>query len=114
MSGVELIAEERRRQVEVEGWTPEHDQGHVEGELALVAALYATPIPLYSVNVDDDRKNERTGNRGVTMEADDPWPAGWGAAWDKRGRVDRIRLLVMAGALIAAEIDRLQGEETPC
>ena len=31
MTGVELIAAERQRQIEVEGWTPEHDDAHVGG-----------------------------------------------------------------------------------
>lgn len=108
-TGIERIAEERRRQIEQEGYTPEHDDQHDEGELALVAALYATPIPLYQISVTDDRKEERPGYRGITLEADDPWPCSWGAEWDKRTKHDRIRQLTIAGALIAAEIDRLEG-----
>ena len=48
--GLDLIAKERMRQISDEGWTPEHDDEHDDGSLALVAALYATPIKLYSVN----------------------------------------------------------------
>lgn len=82
--GVELIATERQRQIEVEGWTPEHDAQHKGGELALAAAVYAVPNHL----------------RGILMVL---WP--WAPEWYKPK--DRIRDLVRAGALIAAEIDRL-------
>jgi hypothetical protein len=39
--GLELIKEERKRQIEVEGWTSEHDKEHTIGELANAAAYYA-------------------------------------------------------------------------
>ncbi|MCM0757438.1 hypothetical protein M7775_02505, partial [Sporomusa sphaeroides DSM 2875] len=42
-SGIELIAAERQRQISQEGWTPEHDDQHANGELALAAACYAIP-----------------------------------------------------------------------
>ena len=41
--GIRLIAAERQRQVDVEGWTPAHDDEHDEGELAIAAACYAAP-----------------------------------------------------------------------
>ena len=53
-TGIELISKERQRQIEEEGWTPEHDNQHTEGELALVAALYATPIKLFGKTVHGD------------------------------------------------------------
>jgi hypothetical protein len=43
---------------------------------------------------------------GMVVSWQDPWP--WEPEWDKRGSGDRMRDLVKAGALIAAEIDRLQ------
>ena len=45
--GAEMIAAERRRQVEKEGWTAEHDSGHPSGELAMAAACYATMYRAY-------------------------------------------------------------------
>jgi hypothetical protein len=94
--GTDLIAAERQRQIDAEGWTPEHDAGHVDESLATVAALYALPkglrekplldVPLYRVL----------------------WPR---HSWEFRywkPTDDRVRELVKAGALIAAEIDRLQ------
>lgn len=112
MNGIELITAERERQITKEGWTAEHDDEHEVGELALVAALYATPILLYNVNVYED---------SITWNDPYGW-TGWDEKWDKRKRSimdniipnsslpnkKRIRNLVKAGALIAAEIDRLQ------
>jgi hypothetical protein len=42
--GVNRIAAERQRQVDDEGWTPEHDDTHTQGELAGMASWYAQPI----------------------------------------------------------------------
>jgi hypothetical protein len=94
MSGAELIAVERRRQVEQERWTPEHDAEHSNAALAWAAACYAAPETIYRVK-------QRAG--GVAWW--EPWPHNW-----RRPDTDRIRELVKAGALIAAEIDRLQAE----
>ncbi len=40
-TGIELITEERQRQVEAEGWTPGHDDAHRKGQMAGAAAVYA-------------------------------------------------------------------------
>lgn len=109
MTGIDLIATERMRQVKQEGWTPEHDDEHEDGSLALAAICYAAPIPIF----------QREGDERYFAFVD-PWPDSWGAEWDKRPfdnyngeprdptPEERIRMLVKAGALIAAEIDRLQ------
>lgn len=94
MSGIELIAAERQRQIGEEGWTPEHDALHGTEELAVAAALYALP--------DRDRPMRMRDPAGVPRT----WP--WGDSWWKPCPDDRVRELVKAGALIAAEIDRLQ------
>lgn len=101
MTGIEAIAAERQRQIEKEGWTPEHDDEHDDGSLALVAAILATPHHLFRQDVEefDD------GTKVVTFS--DPWPPSWHDAWDKRGEADRKRLIEIAGALLAAEYDRL-------
>ncbi|HRQ88090.1 MAG TPA: hypothetical protein PLA50_04790, partial [Bacteroidia bacterium] len=39
-SGVGYIATERRRQIEQEGWTPEHDDAHGTGELVDASLSY--------------------------------------------------------------------------
>lgn len=85
MCGVELIAAERKRQVEQEGWTPAHDDEHAHGELADAAVCYALA------------RGSESGAAGW------PWEPSW---WKPSG--DAVRDLTKAGALIAAEIDRLQ------
>lgn len=75
---------ERVRQVTAEGWTPEHDDSHTDGQLALAASAYAMP------NAVD----------GYTPRQ---WP--WSFAWWKPSTPRRN--LVKAAALILAEIERL-------
>ena len=95
MTGVELIAAERTRQVEVEGWTQGHDDGHESGEIAVAAAELAV---------------DGTDSRVTDTYADYEGPidhCGSLAKFGHRGTTpDRVRTLVIAGALIAAEIDR--------
>jgi hypothetical protein len=106
MTGIELIAAERARQVAVEGWTTEHDDQHEDGELALAAACYASP-ELRSVRMAEGTLRAYGENYYF---ASDPWP--WDKKFDKRAKHSRLKQLTIAGALIAAEIDRLQ-RKTP-
>ena len=113
-TGIELISEERKRQVNEEGWTPEHDAQHVHGQLSKAAACYA---------LDFEEIFVMKAEKGSAPQSFDPWP--WFndyyrysdgpptkiKAWDKRKEHDRITKLKIAGALIAAEIDRIQAEE---
>jgi len=87
MTGVQIIAAERKRQIKEEGWKPEHDDQHTESELARVGAAYALAK--------------------THLRWDIPWPKSWDFRWWKPSE-NRIRNLAKAGALIAAEIDRLQ------
>lgn len=89
-TGIEIIAEERHRQISKEGWTAEHDATHENGEMALAAATYALP-----------ESERRCGVCPHPVH----WP--WGLSWWKPTPEDRVRELAKAGALIAAEIDRL-------
>lgn len=91
---IQLIADERQRQVEVEGWSEHHDDKHTDGSLALVAASYAV--------AEDQRENYKD------FTPPSFWPDTWDNNWFKPTPNDRIRELVKAGALIAAEIERLQ------
>jgi hypothetical protein len=87
-TGTELIEEERARQISQEGWTPEHDATHNFGELRRAAAAYALAA--------------KAGQDALIPVS---WP--WSQRWWKPSD-DPVRNLVKAGALIAAEIDRLQ------
>lgn len=96
-SGIELIQNERIRQTDVEGWTPEHDASHVNGELALVAAYYA---------MSEKQRLDEISTNSFVYDAPTGFP--WSNEWWKPTPENRIKELVKAGALIAAEIDRLQ------
>jgi len=90
MTGIERIAAERQRQVDQERWTPGHDATHTLDQLARAAACYAMPA-----------RFRRTRYRGLWA-----WPGWW-----KPTPKNRIRELEKAGALCAAEIDRLLREQ---
>ncbi len=102
MTGTELIAAERQRQIESEGWTHEHDDEHQMGEIAIAAACYALP-EIERVESLGCHEPEYGGDGSPLI-----WP--WGGYW-KPTPNDRVRELVKAGALIAAEIDRLRRAE---
>lgn len=93
MDGAARIAAERKRQISMEGWTPEHDDQHTRGELAAAAIHYASPFPIKA-------KSLISGEYEAIV-----WP--WGEP-DVPKPKDRISDLVRAGAMIAAEIDRLE------
>jgi hypothetical protein len=89
--GALLIAEERQRQIDHEGYDAPHDDEHDDGELLEAARCYLAPWP--------------------DSEPGDPpeeWP--WRVHHWNPGP-DRKRDLVKAGALIAAELDRLHRAE---
>lgn len=89
---IDDIIAERERQITQEGWTAEHDDGHDNGELADAAACYAI--------------TSRPRNPGAMMDIFmGLWP--WDAQWWKPSPGNRRRDLVKAGALIVAEIERL-------
>jgi hypothetical protein len=100
-SGIGRIFGERNRQMNAEGWTAEHDDEHALGELALAAVAYASPFP-----VKVKGPVMLPGHFFSTEVWRDPWP--WDEDCDKRKKHSRIRQLEIAGALVAAEIDRLE------
>lgn len=107
-SGAELIAEERLRQTQVEGWTAEHDDEHSGGEMVSAAVCYAVHAQgrawIVANNPRPDLGDGLKRYRGEEPPMGCDWP--WDDEWWKPQ--DPIRDLVRAGALIAAEIDRLQ------
>jgi hypothetical protein len=96
MSGIELIMAERDRQIHIEGWLPEHDDRHNECELLDAAFCYGGMAG--SQVMDDD------GGEEAQFALLETWPFAVGQ-W--KPDPDPVRNLVKAGALIAAEIDRL-------
>jgi hypothetical protein len=85
-SGAQLITLERLRQTKIIGWTPEHDDTHDNEELIQAAACYMAASAEFVTNMEH-----------IVW----PWPDGWQPS-------TKIRNLTKAGALLAAEIDRLQ------
>jgi len=79
------VISERQRQRAIEGWTSEHDDAYQNSELADAAACYAI----------------HAHNQGFSTPAHWPWSPEW---WKQSGA---RRDLVKAGALILAEIERL-------
>ncbi len=96
LDGITLIAIERKRQVEHEGYTAAHDDEH-GAEMAMAAACYAVHGTGAKV------LEQITAPTGAQQHVD-AYPWGWP---DKRKEHTRLRQLAIAGALIAAEIDRL-------
>lgn len=84
---IDVVAE-RQRQISAEGWTPEHDDGHASGSIAHAAGCYA-------LNGHDEFCEP-----GYAPEY---WPwefSDWKPTSPRRN-------LVKAGALILAEIERI-------
>lgn len=96
-TGIDYINEERERQINEEGWTYERDDEYTHGQLAMAGASYALP-PLWRQNIAPDVNKPPYS-----------WP--WLDMWWKPTPEDRIKELSKAGALIAAEIDRLLREK---
>lgn len=84
LNALDLIAKERTRQVEAKGFTHVHDDEHDHGEIAQAASEFAAP---YSIGL-----------------APDSW-----AYW--RDNHTRMEQLAIAGALIVAEMERLDRRE---
>jgi hypothetical protein len=97
MTGIKRIVAERQRQIDKEGWSEKHDSQHKGQELAWAAVCYAAPDSVFK---------RSKHSQGYIFY--DPWP--WDQRWDNRNKHNRIRQLEIAGALCAAEIDRLLAE----
>ncbi|KSK47575.1 hypothetical protein [Pseudomonas aeruginosa] len=85
------VQAERRRQITAEGWTPEHDDEHADGQMARAAACYAL--------AGSSAPNDGTAALLVSLA----WP--WDEQWWKPSTARRD--LVKACALALAEIERL-------
>lgn len=100
-TGIELIAEERQRQIDVEGYNEQHDSQHLTSELVYAAIAYieSAKVGINCVEIGNTNENEIMRRK---TEMGRYYPFGW----NFKPSTD-IRDLVKAGALIAAAIDRL-------
>jgi len=87
---LELVAEERTRQINKHGYTSEHDDDHVDGELADAAACYANTI-----NSNDELIKY--------------WP--YEPEYLKKEEKTRKDQIITACAMLMAEYDRLERED---
>ena len=90
MQGIELIAQERKEQIEKHGYSVKTDkEWNAYGQLVLAAEA------LMLKDVRD-------------MSAETARPNGWDSkSWQKMYSKPRKERLIIAGALIAAELDRI-------
>jgi len=95
MTGAELIAEERARQIADEGFAEEHDLQYENGELVNAAICYAR-LAAHLAEYPNYSPPEYFVPR--------LWP--WAKEWWKASN-DPMRNLAKAGALVAAEMDRM-------
>ena len=108
---IEDVLAERQRQVEVEGWTTEHDDEHVNREMAFAAACYAEHYAsrawlLGSELAESLNISPEQGLEDYTQDLQpDEWPTSWHPDWWKPKNPRRD--LVRAAALLIAEIERL-------
>ena len=100
MTGIYLISQERERQIAEEGFTAEHDAAHTNNELSWAAVHWAMPD---SVKMDQGGIDVHIYPELFALKAS----YGRKPIRFNRWQGDRIKQLVYAGALVAAEIDRL-------
>lgn len=91
-AGVWLIATERQRQMTAKGYDPAHDDEHTDNSIRRAAMAYI----------------KWAGHDTTALPYASGWP--WVDGWKPTG--DPVRDLTKAGALIAAEIDRLNRAAT--
>jgi len=94
MTAIQLIQNERDRQI-LKGYDADHDDGHNDGCLADLAAYCAA---------SRDRSNQ------IVLPV---WAAKYADHIDAKHGHDRRQMLVIAAALIVAEIERLQRAAPP-
>lgn len=96
-TGIELIADERKEQIEKHHRTIQDDvKYNTKSELSFAAALLCCPNP----------------EKFASRVNDFACPTGWDVKiWERMRTKNYKDRLIIAGALIAAEIDRLQAGE---
>ncbi|WP_241652168.1 hypothetical protein [Pseudomonas aeruginosa] len=87
------VQAERRRQITAEGWTPQHDDEHPDGQMSQAAGCYA----LHAGGIGTDWPGGIRNGSALFW----PWDEEW---WKPKSAREN---LVRAGALVLAEIERL-------
>lgn len=98
--GLDEITTERLRQVTHHQWTPKNDDRYTQDELKLYAYYWLTPEEAEDQRQEVKRQLQQIAEEfGHRLDWNDRW-----FQYDERTPVER---LARAGALIAAEIDRV-------
>jgi len=93
-TGIELIAQERKEQIEKHGWSIEHDKDYSNGQLIQAAEFCR-----------EQAYNSTTGCKTEACK----WPDGWIKHFENKVRSkDFVSQLIVAGAFYMAENDRLE------
>lgn len=92
-TGIELIAQERQRQIEKKGYTPERDKQYTKRELFIAGCCYLAAKRMRAI----------CGNEYDPFIPPNDWP--WSSESWKPSPHNRIRELVKAGALFKADYD---------
>lgn len=93
-TALELVLEERKRQIEVEGYSLEHDDKHDGGEIAFAAACYAThPRDIF---IKEDYSESFRFERQIPFDE-----------YHIRPDIDELECAVKGAALMLAEVERL-------
>lgn len=93
-NGAELIAQERRRQLFGKHYDPAHDDEHTDNSLLIAGILIACDVAGHELKDVDP------------PDLNGPWPDALLLHVREKHADDETRQLVIAGAMIAAEIDR--------
>lgn len=92
------VLAERRRQVESEGYSEQHDDEHVLGELGLAAALYAIP---YEAEIAEEKLLSQEDFIGLDIALT------IACGWDLKPEPDVRQRKVKGAAMLLAEIERI-------
>lgn len=98
------VIAERKRQIEIEHYSPLQDDAYYSGQLSLAASCYATPPNNRRLYSYWDGKKE--------IKIDNSWPPDFDPEMYKPEKdhsiQERLKTLAKAGALIQAEMERLK------
>lgn len=109
-SGIELIADEIKRAIEVEGWKDTSDsETYGDGQMLGASACYLMEALRRMNGGTKFHAFMEEENHGGDVSFVDIFP--WGEEYDKRKKHSVIKLLTIAGAWVAREIDRIRAIE---
>lgn len=98
---IDMIAAERIRQIETEGFSHAHDDQYRHGELPRAAACYAMNVGKSEMlETSHNTTLSRQQFAAAAMPPDWPWPGEWWKPYSP------LQDLVRASALLVAEIER--------